>query len=370
MKHRRFTAVARLCAVLAIAPALLAFALYPGGGFLGYTYLKWGEPAAPSGATVYWSLMPVGTGGSDYCGSACPGSSTLTLPNFYDHNTSSFRSVNLDDPEMLGHIRNALRTWGATAGVSFVYLPADSGVIINDPAALPPDTGHIRIGVFDMGDSGAAAVGYAPPPNGIYPGTLDFMTGAGDLLINSAYAYQNPDAAEGTPLDAFPAGGGPFLNDFEGLILHELGHALGIDHSDVADAVMCGWPHDCIYNDIATYAVNRQPGPDDVEALQTLYGPPVDDDLDGIADAIDNCSAVSNAGQTDSDGDGYGNACDADLDNNGFVNFTDLGLFRVAFGTSDPHADFDNNGFVNFIDLGRFRTMFGSAPGPSGLVPQ
>lgn len=95
----------------------------------------------------------------------------------------------------------------------------------------------------------------------------------------------------------------------------------------------------------------------------------LDADRDDVADATDNCTLVANANQRDSDGDGFGNACDADLDNDGRVNFADLGLFRQRFTTTDPHADFDGNGVVNFADLGTFRTLFGRAPGPSALVP-
>ena len=93
-----------------------------------------------------------------------------------------------------------------------------------------------------------------------------------------------------------------------------------------------------------------------------------DSDGDGIPDDLDNCIEVANPDQRDSDGDGYGNACDGDLDNNGFVNFTDLAIFRSRFGSSDPDADLDGSGSVNFADLARFRELFGRPPGPSGLV--
>src|SRR5688500_1997304 len=39
----------------------------------------------------------------------------------------------------------------------------------------------------------------------------------------------------------------------------------------------------------------------------------LDSDGDSVVDAFDNCTAVANANQLDSDGDGYGNACDADF---------------------------------------------------------
>ncbi|MDF1564849.1 MAG: Ig-like domain-containing protein [Deltaproteobacteria bacterium] len=44
----------------------------------------------------------------------------------------------------------------------------------------------------------------------------------------------------------------------------------------------------------------------------------VDVDLDGFADVSDNCPDVSNPDQTDTDGDGIGDACDSDVDGDGF----------------------------------------------------
>ncbi|MEA2078520.1 MAG: hypothetical protein U9P00_01435 [Pseudomonadota bacterium] len=95
---------------------------------------------------------------------------------------------------------------------------------------------------------------------------------------------------------------------------------------------------------------------------------PVQDfDADGVADLLDNCTDVQNAGQQDTDSDGYGNICDGDLNNTGgVVNFEDLALFKLAFGTSGSAADFDSSGgVVNFGDMANFKQLFGSPPGPS-----
>lgn len=94
--------------------------------------------------------------------------------------------------------------------------------------------------------------------------------------------------------------------------------------------------------------------------------PSADSDEDGVPDASDNCTETANAAQTDADADGYGNLCDADLNNDCVVNTTDLGLLRVAFFSSDAAADFNSDGIVNVTDLGLMRTAFFAAPGPSG----
>jgi hypothetical protein len=73
--------------------------------------------------------------------------------------------------------------------------------------------------------------------------------------------------------------------------------------------------------------------------------PPPDGDNDGVPDATDNCPATSNAGQTDTDGDGQGDACDADDDNDGVADGTDqcaatpAGTQVAADGCPDPDAD-------------------------------
>ncbi|MEO1573713.1 MAG: thrombospondin type 3 repeat-containing protein, partial [Pseudomonadota bacterium] len=105
----------------------------------------------------------------------------------------------------------------------------------------------------------------------------------------------------------------------------------------------------------------------------------VDTDGDGVDDSVDNCIAAANPGQTDADGDGFGNACDADLNGDCVVNVTDLGLLRQAFFSTpgspawNPAADLAGtggapDGVVNVIDLGRMRTLFFVPPGPSALA--
>ncbi len=96
----------------------------------------------------------------------------------------------------------------------------------------------------------------------------------------------------------------------------------------------------------------------------------IDPDADGVDSIADNCLAVANPDQRDTDADGYGNRCDADLNNSGMVNAGDLVSFRQAFGSSNPHADLDGSGMVNSFDLVLFRGLFGKAPGSSAVVAQ
>jgi CSLREA domain-containing protein len=97
-----------------------------------------------------------------------------------------------------------------------------------------------------------------------------------------------------------------------------------------------------------------------------------DTDGDGVPDATDNCQLRANAGQCDSDSDGYGNQCDGDFNNNGFTNSQDYILFRAQLGqpSAGPtytQADLNCNGFVNSQDYILFRALLGQPSGPSGL---
>jgi len=95
-----------------------------------------------------------------------------------------------------------------------------------------------------------------------------------------------------------------------------------------------------------------------------------DADFDFVPDSRDNCTLVPNRSQCDTNGDGYGNHCDADLDNNGFVDKADRSLLQSVMDTATgPHdADLNCDGVVDSRDMKIMQDAQGTAPGPSGLV--
>ena len=112
-----------------------------------------------------------------------------------------------------------------------------------------------------------------------------------------------------------------------------------------------------------------------------LWGAPAfagsftDLDLDGVSDQLDNCSEKANPNQDDTDGDDCGNLCDADYDNDGFIGFSDFGMFSTSFlATGYPlqqHSEpVDPVRVVGFADFGYFATVFNvtGAVGPSGTT--
>ncbi len=105
-----------------------------------------------------------------------------------------------------------------------------------------------------------------------------------------------------------------------------------------------------------------------------------DMDGDGILDAVDNCIEVPNShmvtaafdfcpSQFDVDGDGYGNACDADVNQNGGVGLDDFSAIWLELGSTDPVYDINCNGAVDLDDVYRAfgsDPRYESTPGPSG----
>lgn len=231
--------------------------------------LKWGSnDLGTPGGVVTWSLIPDGT------------ALDPLVAGFNWSGTSDLASVYAQvggQAAALDAIQAALDAWSSAADIQFVQVEESGGLALGAATAGTAVVGHIRIGAFAFapGDF-TGAVGYAPPPNG---GT----TLEGDVIFNINNRFGIPAGAEGDPFNLFPPPTFFYLNDLAGLVAHELGHALGLGHSDVTTSLMCGYVDPAFIGSQCHWAdpdgnsqapITRQPKADDVAGIQHLYGVP------------------------------------------------------------------------------------------------
>ena len=133
------------------------------------------------------------------------------------------------------------------------------------------------------------------------------------------------------------------VNDFRRVAVHELGHALGLDHEDDVPAIMSS------FQIFGNTIVN--PTADDIAGTNFLYTVNLDDDNDGILDAVDNCPAIPNSDQIDTDGDTLGNACDPDDDNDGMPDAFETANGFDPLDPSDAGQDADGDRFSNLTEF-------------------
>ena len=342
-----------------------AFVADPDGRFdAGQSYVLFGKDTTASGAfpSEFDALSLVTGDGS--LGFVMNGFSSS---DWTGHSVHGAGDVNGDGvADVIVGAPGAGSFWRAESGSTYVVFGQDSAQSGSFPPTLElssvvigdGSSGFVVYGIESL-DWAGSAVSSAGDING---DKLD------DLLIgstaNESYVVFGRDTAK---VGNFPAE--VELSDLrlgngeDGFVLRGAGHAVsaaGDVNGDGVGDLIIGAPYASV-NGISGAGITY-----------VLFGR-VDSDADGLHDAADNCTGTPNPDQRDTDGDGFGNACDADLSNDCTVNFLDLNLLKMAFlgQPYDPDADFDGDGLVNFGDLARLKGTFfngpNPGPGPSGL---
>lgn len=95
-----------------------------------------------------------------------------------------------------------------------------------------------------------------------------------------------------------------------------------------------------------------------------------DSDGDSVFDDVDNCSQIANSHQLNTDNDRYGDLCDPDLDNDGWVTFGDVARFRLDRRNPSyiQNADFNSDGFVDDQDQTLLKKYLFGPPGPGATT--
>lgn len=220
--------VHKLLAAVALALPMVSQAFVVGATTPG----KWGSPVFGTGATVTYSFMATGTS----CAGECTVGNTYTALGAFGPAFSVWQS----------QIEAAMAAWSAVADLKFVQVP-DLGEDFN---AATQKSGDLRFGGENMGFAGGElAHGYFPPKNG--------ASAAGDMHFDTADCWEG--VMDGTADGCYSI--------FQ-VAAHELGHALGLDHTDVVDSLM---------NPYYTEAFTG-PQADDIAGMQFIYGKPVTTD--------------------------------------------------------------------------------------------
>lgn len=214
--------LASLAFALAAAAPLSASAFVIGPTLPG----KWGNPTFGTGATISYSFMPTGTS----CAAESLGCTITALGDF----GPAFSVWKTE-------VQAALAAWAAVADLTFIEVP-DLGEAFNAATQL---SGDLRFGghFFD-GAGGTLAHGFYPPNNG--------LSAAGDMH------YDTGDCWEAT-MD----GTADLCFDIFQVTAHEIGHALGLDHTAVPASLM---------NPFYTEAFSG-PQADDIAGMRFIYGP-------------------------------------------------------------------------------------------------
>lgn len=216
-----------------------------------------GTLGTPGGAT--WSIMGSGTNNS---------LGDTFHPSGFSSATSDFDTLVTPaaDGWEVAQVRAAIDLWASVSGFTNLGKVADGGVV---PGGVSPDDpnaalGDIRVGAypFHLGTDDVVILEEAKNP-GTYACIGNHGADGGDIHVNNDMLPAAPNQLTWVDNPSDVTGNDEY--DFFTVILHEVGHALGLNHTTVQDSIMQ------IYS--VRGGAQRFLGADDIEGVKALYGP-------------------------------------------------------------------------------------------------
>lgn len=190
----------------------------------------------PGGATfsIMGSGLDLANGDSDHNGAGS------TLP---------IQSLILFDPafDYVGMMNWALDEWASVSGFTNLGVVTDGGADVGASEANDGHLGDIRVGAWPFNPALGVAHGFAPNTQTLFGGPAG--TVGGDIHFEPYVTWDNDDFLG-------------FGFDIRTVALHEVGHALGLDHSDIVGSVM----------EEGYHGVRHELTADDIAGIQALYG--------------------------------------------------------------------------------------------------
>lgn len=250
MKHlfSRLSSVAAAVVIAAVAPSASAMVVSGASVVHGSDF------------SIIGTAWDPGPGASRVVGAPAPGSATWSIMGAGKVDVSGFDGGHVGasvDVTALGlplavikdALNWALNTWSAVSGFTNLGEVADGGGNAG-AAGAAGGLGDIRMGAWEIGTSGVLAHAFQPGTEALFgPGGSI----AGDVHFDVSWTWVDDPTDTNADADI----------DLYTVMLHEVGHALGLGHSDVVGSVM-----EPFYG-----GARRTLTADDIAGIQAIYGP-------------------------------------------------------------------------------------------------
>lgn len=213
--------------MLLIKSGVLAIACLLSLSAQSYTIsnFKWGDSAMGTGANVTYSFMPTGTNCEGFEGEAC------SITSFDDY---------FGVPDWIEDIESAFSAWSSVSNITFTEIFDDGA----DEGLYSSDSGDIRIGMHSL----SWYLGHANFPVDL---AEPYGDSGGDVHINTDTNWMYGSDV------AYKSGN---IYSLYATMVHEVGHAIGIGHSD--EYSMMYYQHTDLMELLS----------DDIAAAQYIYG--------------------------------------------------------------------------------------------------